>query len=546
VNQIKTFKNSIQIAVLGVICAISFFWHLNAFEVHLMEARNFTAAREIVANNSWLIPTMNGEIRITKPPLPTWLTALARMAGGNRDDNVVMRLPAAMMSVLLVISLWGTLKTISDDPLLPFLTAAVFATSLLVIKMGRRGTWDIYCHAFIMTAIWALSAGWEKENRAYGLFVWAGVASGLSFLSKGPVSPYTLLLPFLAGYLVGLGPGKVKRKWKEALIAMVVFVFIALPWPLYIYMKFPEMAASITHAETSSWTSRYVEPIYFYLQFPVFTGIWTVPLIISLLPPLAIRKFKHSTFFRFALTWMIVSIVLLSVIPEKKERYLLPAMIPSALLVAYTFTRWVQAQKEKRSTKEVFWGITLHTGVVGLTALALPVLIWTRGLNRQIFTPGTAVGFSLVFLATAWVIIGVWKKRTVMGLFAGSIVLVCLINLTMLPVLAPLFRKNPEFQSLRFVRDREELKDLAFYHTLTDIRMTLVWDIGKEVHAWDCQNDPLPLEKLPVAVFSHQPLRAVINKDYLRRVKIEPIGQYKYHPHRSGRVMHLSILKSRQ
>ena len=58
-----------QFGVLLLICLLSYFIHLSAFEVNLMEARNFVTAREVVFDGAWLIPTMNGEVRIAKPPL---------------------------------------------------------------------------------------------------------------------------------------------------------------------------------------------------------------------------------------------------------------------------------------------------------------------------------------------------------------------------------------------------------------------------------------------------------------------------------------------
>lgn len=45
----------------------------------IMEARNMVTAREMVHDGNWLVPTMNGDLRLEKPPLPTWLTAVAEM-----------------------------------------------------------------------------------------------------------------------------------------------------------------------------------------------------------------------------------------------------------------------------------------------------------------------------------------------------------------------------------------------------------------------------------------------------------------------------------
>ena len=171
-------KNWGQIIVLAAICFCSFFINLGAHDVDLMEARNFVTAREIIENGTWLIPTMNGEIRITKPPLPTWITALARIAGGNVDNNITMRLPAAMAASVMVFSLFGFMRTLTEDRLLPFISAVVLATSLLVIDMGRRGTWDIYCHSFMLMAMWIFSYGWNKKGSSFGISIMAGFFPG--------------------------------------------------------------------------------------------------------------------------------------------------------------------------------------------------------------------------------------------------------------------------------------------------------------------------------------------------------------------------------
>ena len=168
-----------------------------------MESRNFVTAREMAIDGHWLIPTMNGELRVTKPPLPTWMTAAVAVAAGNVEDPALLRLPAAMMATLMVFAMWGFVRTLSQDHWLPIIAALILATASLVIDMGRRGSWDIYCHSFMMLGIWALSFGLNKKESAYGVFAFVGVSMALSFMSKGPVAFYTLLMPFLAGFLKG-------------------------------------------------------------------------------------------------------------------------------------------------------------------------------------------------------------------------------------------------------------------------------------------------------------------------------------------------------
>ena len=54
-----------------------------------MEARNFQAAKEMVEDNNWLLPTLNGEPRYQKPPLPTWLTAFSVLLFNSKNEYIV-------------------------------------------------------------------------------------------------------------------------------------------------------------------------------------------------------------------------------------------------------------------------------------------------------------------------------------------------------------------------------------------------------------------------------------------------------------------------
>lgn len=57
-----------------IVLALVTFFAFNAdLPTDIMEARNIVTAREMVADGNWLVPTMNGELRLEKPPLPTWV-----------------------------------------------------------------------------------------------------------------------------------------------------------------------------------------------------------------------------------------------------------------------------------------------------------------------------------------------------------------------------------------------------------------------------------------------------------------------------------------
>ena len=54
--------------------------------------------------------------------------------------------------------------------------------------------------------------------------------------------------------------------------------------------------------------------------------------------------------YTFAVLWTVVTLVLLSLFPEKKTRYLLPLLIPAAMVVAHYIVYIFTAAKEKTLT----------------------------------------------------------------------------------------------------------------------------------------------------------------------------------------------------
>lgn len=86
--------------VILLICIISFFINNRVVVPDIMEARNMVTAREMVHDGNWLVPTMNGDLRLEKPPLPTWLTAVAEMI--SPDNLALQRAMAGFAAILLV------------------------------------------------------------------------------------------------------------------------------------------------------------------------------------------------------------------------------------------------------------------------------------------------------------------------------------------------------------------------------------------------------------------------------------------------------------
>jgi len=529
-----------QLLLLTVLCLCTFFVNLGSFEPDLMEARNFIAAREMVEDGHWLIPTMNGELRLEKPPLPTWMTAASALLGGGINHPYTMRFPAALMAMAMVFFMFGLVRQLSKDKLLPLIAAGVLATSLLTIQLARTNSWDIYAQSFMLGAIWLLVAGLKRAGPAWKEFAGAGVLVGLSIMSKGPVAPYGLLLPFLVAYAFGFKSGELKSRWKELLLLLFCALLVSVPWNAYIFLEAPEALGAVASKETGSWANRHVRPFYFYLHFPIYSGLWTLFVGACFVAPYAKPRINQFGNYRFLLIWLFFALVLLSVIPTKKERYLIPVIIPMALMVA-TFIR---ALLERIKTNELIrWDkvlLTVHFSIVATAAGALPFALYFLGVQPGYVSLTTALFLGLTFLTLAMALVYLLlKKRWELSL-VGSVVTLCLGLLVLPPFLEEVVYKNPEYKSISQVNELKAIDGMPWY-TLNDLNMKVIWEAGGTITR--CDSAGFSQLNFPVVFFSDKLPEIVIPASERKNLSIELLDDYDYFRKKNRYRMYVSILK---
>ena len=69
--------------VMIVLCLAAFFVNNSLFPVDGGEAKVLVTARDIIDGGNWLAPTMNGEPRLDKPPLASWVAAVVEQLHSN-------------------------------------------------------------------------------------------------------------------------------------------------------------------------------------------------------------------------------------------------------------------------------------------------------------------------------------------------------------------------------------------------------------------------------------------------------------------------------
>ncbi|MFA6770527.1 MAG: glycosyltransferase family 39 protein, partial [Bacteroidales bacterium] len=346
---IKTFERN-PIVTICLFTAIMLLPLLSTLEVTIMEARNFVTAREMVTDGNWLLTTMNGEPRYEKPPLPTWLTAISTLFFGN-NKLLGLRLPALLLVMVIGSFVYLLSKKILNDPLHSLTNALIAITSFYIFGIIIEAPWDIFAHGFMLVAIYYLFSLFRSDKANWRDALMASLFIGASFMSKGPISLYALLLPFLAAYGFSYKYSSLKTKSAPLLVTILLAVLISGWWYLYVRIQDPDVFMAVAQKETSNWSSYNVRPFYYYWSFFIQSGLWSIPAFISLLYSYLKTRVVNLKAYKFSLLWTLFAVVLLSLIPEKKSRYLMPVLIPLAIntgfYIEYLFREFKRLHKIK-------------------------------------------------------------------------------------------------------------------------------------------------------------------------------------------------------
>ena len=464
---------------------------LDVLEVTIMEARNFITAREMLTDGNWILTTMNGEPRYEKPPLPTWMTAISASVFGI-TSVWGMRFPAVLMVMLLGSMIYMFSRKCDLSLRQSLINGLISVTSLYVVLIIFEAPWDIYTHAFMLSGIYFVFRGLRDQKLNGKLLhrIGAALCIGASILSKGPVSVYVLFLPFLISYLIVYRRETDRKRWMPFLITFIFGLVLGFSWYAYVRYADPETFMRIASNETGNWSSYNVRPFYYYWSFFIQSGLWTIPAFVSLLYPYMKTRVSRLKVYRFTLLWIVFSVILLSVIPEKKSRYLMPVLIPLAMNVGFYIEYLVRRFKDLKDWRETV-PVYFNFGIIALCFCLGPLLVLELYITDLEFRAINLPVFAYVLLCLLF-IVGVWSFKV---LFKKNMfkILFLLILGTTLPIyyygairgnLIP----NKFYSDFTYFRN---LEDLPLYG-LNDATPEMIWEFGDKIPRI-CKNDTLNL-----------------------------------------------------
>lgn len=529
---------------LVVVCILAFFANADVLDSDIMEARNLVTAREMVEYDNWMVPTMNGDLRLEKPPLPTWVAAIIEAV--SPENIVAQRAAAGVMGTLWALFLFLTVKVIARSKRAALTSTLVFLTCYNVILMGRTATWDIYCHAFMQGAVWLLFKLFyrpETVRRRVWTFVAAGLLMGLSFMSKGPVSFFAMLLPFIIACAFYGRPHGGKGTGLGLTLMIALTVVISVWWYISVYVFHPEVASYVFNKESASWVNHNVRPWYYYWRFFAEMGVWALATLAALFSPLFLRQMRRDKALLFGVTWMLATVILLSFMPEKKMRYLLPLCAPCAMSVGL-WLEWVADNWNRDKWSRLLyringWLITVIT--LGLSGAVIYLLLGMEKVNAWV-----AVVCAVLFLGIA----AVMAVTTVKGhvhTFVDSVCCIFIVAEVMLMGQISHFFSNPQYNSISATRHDPRLRGYDFYylHPTQTPRMEMVLEAGRRVRPLDYANPDSVMARLPMVTVSNRPVGELLPREVLAQVDTVYIGTYDNNHHAPGKQHYTDLLYNR-
>ena len=521
-------KTRLAVPILLVLFTLlTFFANIGALPTDIMEQRNVVTAREMVSDGCWLVPTMNGTLRLEKPPLPTWVAGAIEAACPR--SLAAQRLAAGAMGCLWTWFLFLTARRIARRTDYAVVATVVFLTCYNTVLMGRSATWDIYCHALMMGAIYLLLRALTEERGYQWQMPLAGVLMGLSFLSKGPVSFYTLLLPFLVA-LTPLPSLSMRGKWGSLVAMALVGVAVGGWWYAYLLMAHGDAVTAVMAKESGAWANHNVRPWWYYWRFFLEMGAWALPMLAALVLGYWKRRITMKRTYLITFCWAVGSLVLLSLMPEKKMRYLLPSLAPCALLVACVITHAKDAFASGQAdhlSRALLWGQgTLLTLVIGGAAIALFVVPAAAAISIAARIAAATL-LTLTAVLTAW---GTLKRKPLVQVGAVALVFAT-AELLLLPTITRAVG-NPEARSIGLVVDNGQARALPLFHDRqTPIRIELVYHAGRKILPIDLNDTTTVRAHLPFALVIPTSSKERVSAATLHVADTTTLGSYDINLH---------------
>lgn len=303
---------------------------------------------------------------------------------------------------------------------------------------------------------------------------------------------------------------------------IVICLVVSCWWYVYLLVYQHDAVEAVIHKESGAWTGHNVRPWYYYWRFFTETGVWAVMMLAALFVPYWKKILADKRTYLFSITWTLAALLLLSLMPEKKIRYLLPMMAPCALCVACLLWHF-ETSKDKPSRIL----LRINGGLVTIIAIAIPVALFVL---KWVSTP-LAIILSIIFATIAvYTAIATYRLKSRRMVYAVCMIFM-LIELFLLKPIGKMFG-NPDMRSISTTLNMPELHHIPFYHPANDdFRIEIVYEARKKILPLNVNDSAQVMQHLPFALVTHKSASQVLPKNILQQVDTVSLGTFDDNKH---------------
>ncbi|WP_010587400.1 ArnT family glycosyltransferase [Schlesneria paludicola] len=185
-GRIPWWREPSLLAVI-LLAAFTYFARLYALPLFGEEPRRALIAREMVETGDWIVPTTQGVLLLSRPPLQNWLIAITGLAVGS-IDVIATRLPSILSTIAVTIMIYGYLRQ-RNTKLGSTAGAVSFATMLLVMEFARSGETEAVFTVFVAASMLLWHWGWMAKWPAWQMWSIGYACAALGMLTKGLQAP---------------------------------------------------------------------------------------------------------------------------------------------------------------------------------------------------------------------------------------------------------------------------------------------------------------------------------------------------------------------
>jgi len=297
------------------------------------EARYAEIPRQMLLQGSWLVPVLDGQPYLDKPPLFYWLVMGAYQVGGVSDR--VARWVPGMAGILTVLVAWAWMRW-RAGPRAAFLSAFLLVTCARFIHYERMLAMDSVLCLLVLAALACGDLACHSGTLRRSWWVVGALAVGLALLTKGFVAIPMVLGPLAVWWVLDCGVAK--PGWKDAALAAFLAFLPLMAWmvPMTVRLEgFLEYFVWRHHVVRFLEPFDHAGPVWFYLPGLVFgLGPWLVllpGLIRRVLGKTALRQGGGQPVLGLVLTALAFNLTFFSLAGSKRPVYSM-AFVPFAAI----------------------------------------------------------------------------------------------------------------------------------------------------------------------------------------------------------------------